>query len=248
MNQDQILSVNKDNLKITEDWHNINYTAEGFAAQRLYPNEELLRFFGRNFFHMDRERRQSISVLEVGCGTCSNLWMMAREGFDTYGIDLSAEAIKLGEEMLAHWGTSANLSVASMTQLPYENANFDVVCDVLSSTCLDYLNFKIFLAEVSRVLKVGGKFFTYTPSIHSDAFINFAPAEKIDEFTLNGIYREDSPFYGNFSPFRFTDTSLFIRELRDYSLRVERLELVTKTYNNMKENFQFISLETVKER
>src|SRR4051812_28520612 len=83
------------------------YKAEGFAAQRLYPNEELLRFLGRNFFSkVPREARSSVPVLEVGCGSGANLWMIAREGFDAHGLELSGEALELCRTMLARWNVS----------------------------------------------------------------------------------------------------------------------------------------------
>ena len=69
------------------------YLSEGFKAQRLYPNEELLRFLGVNFFSKSEKKdRKKIKVLEIGCGCCANLWMISKEGFDAYGIDISKEA------------------------------------------------------------------------------------------------------------------------------------------------------------
>ena len=63
------------------EWNDREYSAHGFASQRLYPNEELCRFLGRHFFsRTTREERRAIKVLELGCGSCSNLWMVARGG------------------------------------------------------------------------------------------------------------------------------------------------------------------------
>lgn len=39
-------------------------------------------------------------MLELGCGTCANLWMIAREGFRAYGLDFSAHAIALGNRVM----------------------------------------------------------------------------------------------------------------------------------------------------
>ena len=90
-------------------------------AQRKYPNEELCRFMGRNFFskNLNELERQEIKILETGCGSGANIWMLAREGFATYGIDLSPEAIKLAELMLDSYGVGAKLSVQDMTCLLY---------------------------------------------------------------------------------------------------------------------------------
>jgi len=109
------------NERTTKSWYEKSYGNKGLKAQRLYPNEELLRFMGRNFFGLNRRDRSRVKILEVGSGTCSNLWMIAKEGFDAYGIDLSEKSAALGERMLAHWETRAHLEVGSMTKLPYDS-------------------------------------------------------------------------------------------------------------------------------
>jgi ubiquinone/menaquinone biosynthesis C-methylase UbiE len=230
----------------TQEWYEKSYKKAGFKAQRLYPNEELLRFMGRNFFSTPYNERQGIKILEPGCGSCSNLWMIAKENFDAYGIDLSAASIELGELMLEKWGVKAKLSVGSMTQLPYEENYFDAVVDVFSSNCLNVADFELFLNQLHKVVKPGGKVFSYTPSAASEAFINYQPAEKIDPYTINGIYRESSPYYGNFYTLRFETKEHITALYKQYGFEITGMELITRTYNNMGEPFQHISLEAIK--
>ena len=73
-------------IKLVEDWYNKSYEKSGFNAQRKYPNEELLRFMGRNYFYLPRKKRGNIRILELGCGSCANLWMVAKEGFSAHEI------------------------------------------------------------------------------------------------------------------------------------------------------------------
>ena len=230
----------------TRSWYEKSYGEHGFKAQRLYPNEELLRFLGRNYFRIPFPDRKTIKILEVGCGSCSNLWMVAKEGFDAYGIDLSENAIELGKLMLEKWQVNAALFTEDMTSMSFKNSFFDVVADVFSSNCLDTDNFKKYCKEVCRVLKTGGRFFLYTPSKKSEAFTNYHPAEKIDSNTLNGIYRNDSPFYGNFYPFRFESIQNLKKILKENGLECTSYETISRSYNNGKEIFQHISLEGVK--
>lgn len=125
----------------------------------MYTNKELLRFCGRELFKISKSRRKDIKVLELGCGLCSNLWMIAKEGFDAYGIDLSKKSLELGELVLKKWEVKANLIEGSITDLPYENNNFDVIYDIFSMYCLCETEFHTCLDEVKRVLKKEGVFF-----------------------------------------------------------------------------------------
>ncbi|HDY65399.1 MAG TPA: class I SAM-dependent methyltransferase [Phycisphaerae bacterium] len=235
------------NKTVTEAWYDRSYSEKGFNAQRLYPNEELLRFFGRHFFgSVPLDERKVIRVLEIGCGSCSNLWMIAHEGFDAYGVDISAASLELGGMMLKRWGVTAKLTKASMTDLSYEDGFFDVVADVFSSYCLGQNDFGICLDEVARVLKNNGRFFSYTPSCNSDAFQNYRPAGKIDKWTLDGIRRKSSPFYGNNYPFRFTDSEVYRDMLTQRGLEVDCLETVERTYGNRTERFEFLVVDAQK--
>lgn len=227
-------------MKSVKDWYEESYKSIGFKAQRRYPNEELLRFLGVNFFDKDFSNRKYIKVLEVGCGSCSNLWMIARENFDTYGLDLSSESLLLGQQMLEHWQVEADLKQGSFLDLPYENDSFDVVVDVFSMNCVDHNDFLTAIKEVYRVLKTGGTFFSYTPSQNSNSFKNYKPAKKIDDFTLNGIYRENSPFSGNHYPFHFWECASYRDALINTGFSVKYLETVCRSYFNEKDSFEHI--------
>ena len=172
--------MNRADNNVCKTWYDNSYRNGGFAAQRLYPNEELLRFLGRHYFSLPLGERKAVRILEVGCGAGANLWMIAREGFDAHGVELSQLAVDLCDQMLAHWQTAAKVRVADMTALPYADRSFNVVLDVFSSYCLDERGFKYFLDEAKRVLRPGGRFFSYTPSKASDAFKDPGPSKAIE--------------------------------------------------------------------
>jgi SAM-dependent methyltransferase len=220
-------------------WYDHSYGHGGFAAQRLYPNEELLRFFGRHYFPLPPEERKSVRVLEVGCGSGANLWMIAREGFAAHGIDLSSEGVALCRKMLAHWGTSADVRVADMISTPFAAGHFDAVVDVFSSYCLDERGFARFLDEVARLLRPGGRFFSYAPSKESNAFRDPGPSQRIDASTLDGIRRDGAPFRGNLYPFRFVAPDEYRQQIEARGLSVTYLERVGRTYG-MTEYFEFV--------
>jgi len=233
-----------DPIEITRTEYDRAYKSEGFAAQRLYPNEELLRFLGRNFFgRVPREERRAMPVLEVGCGSGANLWMIAREGFEAHGLELSSEALVLCRRMLARWDAAATLHEASMSAMPLASASFAAVADVFSSYCLPVEGFRAYLSEVRRVLAPGGLLFSYTPSAESEAWKRFAPAVKLDEYTLNGIHRADSPFCGNHYPFRFETPEHVEALLGEAGLKLRACERIGRTYRNRGEYFEFLAYE-----
>lgn len=68
------------------------YLLRGLASQRSYPNEALIQFVASRFFCLEHSERRAIRILEVGCGSGADLWMLAKEGFDVYGLDSSQVA------------------------------------------------------------------------------------------------------------------------------------------------------------
>lgn len=225
-----------------KNFHDGTYKALGFAAQRNYPNEELLRFLGSYYFSMPLEERRDLRILEVGCGSGANLWMIAREGFEAYGIDLSAEGLDLCRQMLDRWQVSASLKRGDMTATGYPDSHFDAVLDVFSAYCFDERNFSAFLDEVTRILKPSGRFFSYTPSKNNDSFRDPGPSRRIDSSTLDGIHRTTSPFYGQFYPFRFTDPEEYEALLAERGFAVLRNERIGRTYRSREEYFEFTSI------
>lgn len=229
------------------------YSKSGFSAQRRYPNEELCRFMGRNFFHLPFSDRKEVKVLEVGCGSGANLWMIAREGFDAYGIDLVESGVKLCEEMLKNYESSASLKTGDMTETGYGDNTFDVVADVFSSYCLTRKDGARFLDEVFRILKPGGLFFSYFPSKNSDTFLKSNhpdPSYKqmLDGDTLNGLHRIGGPYVGNDYAFRFMDRDGYAEMAEAAHLKVTYCEQVGRTYRGGDEYFEFLVLEASKEK
>jgi ubiquinone/menaquinone biosynthesis C-methylase UbiE len=228
------------------DFFQASYLAHGLAAQRRYPNEELARFIGGGVlvsrFFSAPFGKKAIRILELGCGSCANLWMIAREGFDAYGIDFSPEAILLGKEVLASWGVEANISVADARSLPFEDAFFNGILDCFSLYSLSEYDFSMALAEVKRVLCPGGMFFFYTPSTGSDVFARSSANKKIDAYTFDGLTDTAfSAYLGQRYPFRFLDFETCTDFFRQHGLNITKKEKVSRTYNNGQEYFEFIS-------
>jgi SAM-dependent methyltransferase len=125
-----------------------------------YPPEELVRFAARNLFAAPD--RKQVKVLEVGCGAGANLWFLAREGFDVYGIDGSESAISKAGGYLAANGFKAKLIVGDIIYLKelYPGVTFDAVVDV---ACLQHNEpeaIQVTIGQIHRLLNPGGKIFS----------------------------------------------------------------------------------------
>jgi len=217
----------------------------GAIYQRQYPNEEFCRFMGRNFFHIHKSKRKKINFLEVGVGSGANLSLIANEGYNASGIDISKDSIKITKSLFKKENFKANLKVGDMTNIPYESNKFDCVFDVFSSCLLTRKDGKIFLNEVNRVLKKGGKFFSYFPSKKSKMFksINKKMFDEDTIFKLNdkkSIYKIDN------APMRFLDKKQYVNMLKKNKFSTLYSEELSKTYFNGKDQFTFVIIESIK--
>lgn len=220
------------------------YRERGFKAQRLYPNEELVRFLGINFFSIPRRRRKSVRILELGCGSGANLWMIAREGFTAYGIDRSPEGIRLCRQMLKQWGASAQLTVGSMLSLPYEDGCFDAVVDVVSSQHLAFSDHAPLYREIHRVLRPGGLFFSYHLGSKSYSYRQ-GGGMKIDRFTVDNIKNPRAPLANN-GLTCFPSEKAVERLLISCGLRDVNIESVTKSYDDRAKGIQYLIIKSRK--
>jgi len=99
-------------------------------------------------------------VLDVGCGT-GVLTRMAAESAgkagSAMGIDPGADMIRVAREKARRTVNAAEFKVAAVEQLPFAEAQFDVVLASLMLHHLPPATRRAGLAEVHRVLKPGGR-------------------------------------------------------------------------------------------
>ena len=129
----------------------------GDGHQQRYPWDCVVSFVFRNA-PKDRARSE-IRILEVGCGTASNLWFAAREGFSVAGIDASRRAIERAKARFDEEGLCGDLRVADFTHLPFADSIFDLVVDRKALSCCGHSGTARAIGEIRRVSRTGARFF-----------------------------------------------------------------------------------------
>ena len=149
-------------------------------AQR-YPWDFVVSFVFR--YAPKHKARKEVNILEVGCGTASNLWFAAREGFRVAGIDASASAIAYGRKRFLEDGLTGDLRIGDFSELPFENQIFDMVIDRGAIVCTGLSTAEKTIAEIGRVLKKNGVFLFNPYSEHHSGYS--AGKKSADNLTVD---------------------------------------------------------------
>lgn len=100
-------------------------------------------------------------VLDIGCALGVLLSLLDKEGYQTFGTDISHFAINEAKKK-----TKADLRILDVNQnLPYSPNSFTAVFAI---DIIEHLDSPIkFAQEAHKILKKGGFFFIHTPNINS---------------------------------------------------------------------------------
>lgn len=219
------------------------YQARGLASQRRYPNEALLAFLAAHYFLIPVEQRDKVKILELGCGSGANLWMLAHEGFSAHGIDFAPTGLSYCHEVLKQWNVSAELMLGDMTALPYSANSFDAVVDVVSLQHLNYSQHEQTFAETLRVLKPGGRFFSCHLGSGSSVF-SAPEALMLDKITLSDI-PPGYPLAGN-GQTAFLDADQFYSMVASAGFVDITLESQLRSYSSLQCQVEYLLLSAKK--
>lgn len=130
-----------------------------------YPSLELVRFTAKDLYQLRGEK--SVRILELGCGAGANLWFLAREGFETYGIDYSQSACERARRLISSeqnlkYGAKIIQGEYGATLETFDDDFFDAVVDIESLYCNNFSQSQQIISLVSKKLKTGGLFFSQT--------------------------------------------------------------------------------------
>jgi SAM-dependent methyltransferase len=124
--------------------------------------------FGQiDIYLFDQILRGNISpgmkVVDAGCGGGRNIQYLLREGYEVFGVDLSAEAVAAVRKMageLAPRLPAENFQVAGVEAMPFGDEFADVVvCHSVLHFARDESELKAMVRGLWRVLRPGGMLF-----------------------------------------------------------------------------------------
>lgn len=98
------------------------------------------------------------AVLDIGCGAGSNVLFLARQGFESHGIDLSPGAVRAAQERAREEGLAIDVRVGDALDLDFPAHRFDGIVDNGCFHTLPVDRRPDYAREVARVLRPGGAF------------------------------------------------------------------------------------------
>ena len=144
-------------------------------VRRLIVLDNLNKYFTK--------KPSEMKILDFGCGSGFFTGELQSNGYKSFGIDISEEAIKFGELK-----GIKNLSVQDSHKLNYPDNNFDAV---LSMDVLEHLEDESWaISEVGRILKPSGKFIVMVPAYQFLWGVQDEVAHHYRRYTLSGIKKK----------------------------------------------------------
>lgn len=140
----------------------IETTIEGFYDQFPYPSfkigesKDLEKLpFQRFLFEIGKSYVKKGKILDAGCGTGELALLFAKEGFESFGTDISTESLKIAKSTSRKLKIPATFRKMDVLDLKFPENFFDLtICNgVLHHTKDPVLGFE----KLVRVTKPGGK-------------------------------------------------------------------------------------------
>lgn len=220
-----------------EKWEESYNRGENFI---YYPKEEVVKFLNR-FIKKRKSTTQFIDLLEsdeklkaldFGCGIGRITILLREFGINSYGVDISQNAINEAIKFGKHFGYDINGKVSTYDGniIPYDDNFFDFT---ISESVMDSMSFELakkLIKEIDRVTKK--YFFLSLISSESNKIFNQLGNNKI---FINEIEVEDEHEKGTIQSFFSIENNYSLKDLfitEEYKIFFEKMENLD--YSNYK--------------
>lgn len=141
--------MKSDNIEMWNIWNS--------TSAPNYPHNQVIKYCLKRW--PQRGDRESIKVLDLGCGNGVNTWFLAREGFRVSATDISDQGVNAARLRLLADGLSANLRAESAETINELPSSLDLVICV---GVLEVVGLEVahrIMESVHKSLKIGGEAF-----------------------------------------------------------------------------------------
>lgn len=125
------------------------------------------------------QERPAGRVLDLGCGTGTNLIHLAGRGWQATGVDFVPAAIARARQKARQAGVQVDFRVGDVTRLDDLSGPFDLALDLGCFHGLNLAEREAYLTQLERLLAPGGTWFIYAFLRLSEnpATLGLSPAE-----------------------------------------------------------------------
>ncbi|EAL52915.1 class I SAM-dependent methyltransferase [Campylobacter upsaliensis] len=234
------MKIYADNKEVSSNQGSNEQIWEEIFSQKewgKYPSESVIRFIARNFYNT--KDRNTIKILELGLGTGANLWFCAREGFKVSGIEWSKTGLERFRARLKDENLSAQIEQIEIGDYLekldlFKNESFDAWMDSYSLAYNDFEKTKQIIKKAMKKLKIGGKFFSITPSLYNEGFEKDAnlgyhlvkPVSGSDAFTGVIRYCDEEDLKRLYEGEGYKITSIKIHIQKDLEKQLNELYII----------------------
>lgn len=132
-------------------------------------------------------------ALDLGCGTGTNVIMLAQHGWQVTGVDFVGKAIAIARRKAQQAGVQVDLRVGDVAQSNGIVASFDLILDIGCFQSLTPASKRDYVRNLTHFLAPGGTYLMYAffKSAESDRFgLTPADLELLGE-NLELVHRQD---------------------------------------------------------
>jgi len=129
-------------------------------------------------------------ICDLGCGTGRNSVPLARNGFETHGIDLSAEGLGRSSRRARDAGLEFVLVRGDMRGIPHANSSFDAVICIYAIYHGTLRDIEVTVSEIGRVLRAGGLAYVTFQTLRSH---KYGQGREIEADTFVQDFDPDCP-------------------------------------------------------
>jgi SAM-dependent methyltransferase len=141
----------------------------------------------KRFLKIIKKSIRKPKLLDIGCGNGKYIILAAKEGIDSYGIDISPIAIRKAKKEAAKQKVQASFRVGDALNMPYPKNYFDAAIDFSCFTHFYTKDWNKYFRQVRRILKPNGYFLLSVWSKNSTMLseVNFDPKTSKSNWSLS---------------------------------------------------------------